>query len=190
MSNAWILGRGFWNNNNRPIKDSVQPSNRNPLRIPFNKFVSKNIVLLVSGNHLLMKLGKNGFIIQPTNFETFRGDPTRNRLCYGHYRFKLQVLPDHLSPMTYLFECFSYFEPVDLHTVITWSERPPSGKGAFIRSPRSNMPNLNCTVWCIKLETTWCSNLDRLTIYWLKRCWTGVIGKNGPDSVFRARRVS
>ncbi|GFY04951.1 hypothetical protein TNCV_2176071 [Trichonephila clavipes] len=58
MSNASILERDAWNNH-RAIKDS--PSNRNPLE------VSNNTVLWVPRNHPLMKLGNNGFIIQPTN---------------------------------------------------------------------------------------------------------------------------
>ncbi|GFS72633.1 uncharacterized protein TNCV_1420391 [Trichonephila clavipes] len=40
-----------------------QESSKNPVQ----QTVSKNIVLLVPDNHPLMKLGNNGFIIQPTN---------------------------------------------------------------------------------------------------------------------------
>ncbi|GFY73642.1 hypothetical protein TNIN_440611 [Trichonephila inaurata madagascariensis] len=181
-----------------------------PLENPVPQIGSKNIVLLVPGNHPLMKLGNNGFIIQPTNSlqQFILGIPyqsngpmkshflllstikagaqkpvtsfysrdmedelafTLNLALYqeadlGDYitfmmKFRtilnslkpseviqletvyamdiidllVQVLPDHEPHDVPWFECFSYFEPADLHS--DYMEREAAkGKGAFIQA--------------------------------------------------------
>ncbi|GFW27979.1 hypothetical protein TNCV_768591 [Trichonephila clavipes] len=78
-----------------------------PSENPVQQIVSINIVLLVPGNHCLMKLGNNGFIIQPTN-----------------------ITSPHDVPW---YEPFSYFVPSDLHN--DYLEREAvKGKGTFIHA--------------------------------------------------------
>ncbi|GFY40770.1 hypothetical protein TNIN_158231 [Trichonephila inaurata madagascariensis] len=93
----------------------------------------------------------------------------------------VQVLPDHEPHDVPWFECFSYFEPADLTVMITWAGAA-KGKAPLSKPCGLNMPNLNCTVWCINGDMG-LKTLYHLA-YWLKRCWAGVLGRNGPIAYF------
>ncbi|GFY79235.1 hypothetical protein TNIN_393091 [Trichonephila inaurata madagascariensis] len=97
----------------------------------------------------------------------------------------VQVLPDHEPHDVPWFGVFSYFEPADLHSDYM-GERPPKGKAPSSKPLWTEYAKPKLYGLVYKTETTWCSNLDHLdSISELKRCWTGVLGRNGPIAYFR-----
>ncbi|GFY42134.1 hypothetical protein TNIN_261841 [Trichonephila inaurata madagascariensis] len=102
-------------------------------------------------------------------------------------KLQRQILPDYEPQDIPSFKSYCYFEPRDLYSDYL-EEEAVKGKGAFIQAIYGlSLTKPDYTIWQTNLGNHRVPKLSPSGLYWLKRCWMGVMDRNGPISYFECQ---